>query len=279
MGLIGASLALRLAQAGHSVTGSVRSAKSRDVLQNLGFTEICTDAESSLAALRHCDVLALGLNINDCYPVLDRVLADDTLRKKLVVFDMCSSKKEICEYVHGKYPDAVFVGTHPMAGKEKQGPDAAEAGLFEGSTVFIVQGSEQNARQQEALSTVCSLWHETGALTVKLDADRHDQIMAYVSHGLHLAACLIAELSGKINTDDLPSSPAAGSYRDMTRIAASSGEMWKEITASNREHVAAWLRGLSAASAKLAGEIENGRADIPGLFAAAAAARTQIMHK
>jgi prephenate dehydrogenase len=101
--------------------------------------------------------------------------------------------------------------------------------------------------------------------------------MAHVSHGLHLAACLIARLSGRLNLDTLQVSPAAGSYRDMTRIAESSGAMWKEITLSNQEYVTAWLRDLGSEALRLANDLEAGRADIPALFAEASAARRRVM--
>jgi len=279
MGLIGTSLGLRLRQAGYSVSGAVRSERSRNILQQLGFSDIVTDSESCLRALAECEILALGLNIADCFPVIDQVMAVPALREKLIIFDMCSSKKQICDYMQRHYPDAAFVGCHPMAGKEKQGPEAAEASLFEGSTVFLADFvAEPSARQRAARQAVTQLWATTGARTATVAADEHDRIMAHVSHGLHLAACLIARLSGRLDTEGLIASPAAGSYRDMTRIAESSGTMWSEITASNRNHVSAWLRDLGAEAKRLADDLDAGTADIAALFAEAKAARSRIMH-
>jgi prephenate dehydrogenase len=280
MGLIGASLGLRLKQAGYQVAGAVRSERSRAVLQQLGFSDIYIGNDECLRTLAEYDILALGLNIEDCFPVIDRVMAVPALREKLIVFDMCSSKKLICEYMQQKYPGVAFIGSHPMAGKEKQGPEAAESGLFEGSTVFLVDPTgDRSPQQTDARAVVAELWTATGARTATVAADEHDRIMAHVSHGLHLAACLIARLSGRLNTDTLAATPAAGSYRDMTRIAESSGAMWKEITASNREHVTAWLRDLGSEALRLADDLDAGKADIPGLFAEASAARSRVMRK
>lgn len=280
MGLIGASLGLRLKQAGYQVAGAVRSERSRAVLHQMGFAQVVTATDDCLRLLEDCDMLALGLNIEDCYPAIESVMAVPALREKLIVFDMCSSKKMICDYMQQKFPEVAFVGSHPMAGKEKQGPEAAEAGLFEGSTVFLADpGPHASARQSAARTAVAELWSATGALTATVAADEHDRIMAHVSHGLHLAACLIARLSGRLDTDRLGASPAAGSYRDMTRIAESSGNMWAEITQSNHMHVTAWLRDLASDATRLADDLDAGKADIPGLFAEASAARSRVMRK
>jgi prephenate dehydrogenase len=272
MGLIGASLGLRLKEAGHRVTGSVRSEKSRLELEKMGFTGICVTEHDALAALAQADILALGLNLPDCYGVLDKVFSDPALAQKLIVFDMCSTKKEICDFVRKKYPGARFVGAHPMAGKETNGPAAAEATLYEGATVFIVPHSDAAITDQ-----VVSLWKSCGASTAVIDPAEHDHTMAYVSHGLHLVACLMAQMSGDVFDPNLGVYPAAGSFRDMTRIAASSGEMWRDITLSNKENVTAWLRKLGNEAVQLADGIDSGKVDIPALFAESKKARERIM--
>ncbi len=273
MGLIGASLALALREKGHQISGAVRSAQSREALRRMGFDRVTTDETEALKMLRECDMLALGLNVNDCFRILDLILADSALAGKLIVFDMCSTKADICEYARRHGAALNFVGTHPMAGKEKQGPEAADAALFAGQTVFITAISAS----QTAAVKVAELWQSIGGLTVPIEATAHDRTMAYVSHGLHLAACLIAGLSGKVFDPEMPVSPVAGSYRDMTRIAMSSGEMWQSITDSNRENIADWLSQLSARSAELASEIRAGKADVKKLFSDAERERRKFM--
>ncbi|MCX7631882.1 MAG: prephenate dehydrogenase/arogenate dehydrogenase family protein [Turneriella sp.] len=278
MGLMGASLGLRLRNAGYEVSGAVRSEKSQGVLARMGFAHVFRHEKDCLAALANCDLLALGLTVSDSCAVLDKVFSHKKLLDRLIVFDMCSSKQRICDYVKSRYPKAAFVGCHPMAGKEHQGPEHADPALFELATVFMVP-DKTSQRGQEALSVVAGLWQTVGAITAHIDAERHDRIMAYLSHGLHLAACLIAKQSLAVETSDLPASPAAGSYRDMTRVAESPGPMWQDIIASNSKNVADWLRSLSQESAKLASQIESGKADISALFAEAARARSRIMRK
>ncbi|AFM14544.1 prephenate dehydrogenase [Turneriella parva] len=277
MGLIGASMALRLKELGHEVAGSVRSEKSRDVLKSLGLQNIALADEFSAKLLEGRDLLVLGLNISDCLPAIDAAMATASLRKSLLVTDLCSTKEQICDYVAAHHPYMRFVGSHPMAGKEIQGPAAAEASLFTDCTVFITPARADAPTQANDVKTVTDLWREIGAKTCTIAPDEHDRRMAYVSHGLHLAACLIARLSGAAaGSADLPT-PAAGSYRDMTRIALSSGAMWQDIVTSNQKNVAEWLRALAAESTALAATLDAGNADIVTLFSEAASARAKVM--
>ncbi len=273
MGLIGASLALALREKGHQVSGSVRSARSRETLRRMGFDRVTTDETEALQMLAECEMLALGVNVDDCFRIMDLAMQGKPKDKPLFIFDMCSTKADICEYAARLPAAAHFVGAHPMAGKEKHGPEAADAGLFLGQTVFI---SGKNSAPA-AVEAVTELWQSVGALTVPIDAVIHDRTMAFVSHGLHLAACLIADLSGQVFDPAMPVSPVAGSYRDMTRIAMSSGEMWQSITDTNRENIADWLTQLSDRSARLAREIQAGKADIKKLFADAERERRKFM--
>jgi len=277
MGLMGASLALRLKELGHEVAGSVRSEGSRSLLQSRGLPEVVLASEFAPEHLFGTDLLVLGLNISDCLPAIDAVMAIPELRKSLVVIDMCSTKQQICDHVAQKHPQARFVGTHPMAGKETQGPAAADPLLFDNCTVYITPAVTGSETLMQDTAMVTELWRSVGARTCSIDATEHDRSMAYVSHGLHLAACLIARMSGELaGSPDAPS-PAAGSYRDMTRIAMSSGAMWQDIVMSNRENVVQWLKQLSSETNVLAEMLESGKADIVTLFGDAAAARARVM--
>jgi prephenate dehydrogenase len=277
MGLMGASLALRLKELGHEVAGSVRSEGSRKLLKSRGLPEVILAGEFAPEHLIGTDLLVLGLNISDCLPAIDAAMAIPELRESLVVIDMCSTKQQICDHVAQHHPQARFVGTHPMAGKETQGPAAADALLFENCTVYITPAVSSSDRLIQDTAMVAEFWRSVGARTCTIGALDHDRTMAYVSHGLHLAACLIARMSGEAaGSPDTPS-PAAGSYRDMTRIAMSSGAMWQDIVMSNRENVVHWLKQLSSETNLLAEVLESGKADIVSLFSDAATARARVM--
>jgi len=274
MGLMGASLALRLRELGHEVLGSVRSIESQKALGQMGFDKIFIDDAQSQAALTDCDLLVLALNIEHCERILRSLAQVPAVADKLLIFDLCSTKHEICSWVETKYTNLKFVGAHPMAGREVKGPKAADSQLYQGATVFLtpVKGSEH------LVGGIETLWRAVGARTQLINAIEHDRLMAAVSHGPHLMACLIAVQSGKASTSELELSAAAGSYRDMTRVAESSGSMWAGIVGSNASNTAAWLREIAAESEKIADQIENGQADIERLFAEAKVARKKIMH-
>jgi prephenate dehydrogenase len=278
MGLMGASLGLRLKEMGHHIAGSVRSEQSREILVTQGLVDITLAHGFRASQLEGFDVVFLGLNVSDCLPAIDEIMKIDSLAKTLIIADMCSTKQQICSYVAENYPHARFVGTHPMAGKELQGPAAADVTLFRDCTVYITSpNAPSNAERKQDAAVITQLWQKVGARTCAIAPAEHDRNMAYVSHGLHLAACMIAKMSGGAAGDSNTPSPAAGSYRDMTRIALSSGAMWQDITMSNRVHVAEWLKELSTASAELAAQVEHGSADIVSLFHDAAASRAKVM--
>jgi prephenate dehydrogenase len=280
MGLIGASLALRLKAHGYNVSGAVLSDRSRDVLLQRGFENIYVNEAEAIEALHAADILVLGTGVTECCRILDLVYADPQLRRHLTVFDLCSTKEQICAHASRYGAEARFIGCHPMAGKELQGPQAAESTLFEGASIFLTPLSTASATvNADLVAQVTSLWDATGAHTCVTNPADHDKTMAYVSHGLHLNSCLIARMSETIVSIAPPLSPAAGSYRDMTRIVQSSGAMWQEISESNRTNIVAWLRQLSSEAANLADKLEDGDSQISQLFDEARVAREQLMQR
>lgn len=275
MGLMGASLSLRLKELGHPVSGAVRSEKSRAALLQMGFSDVYVHDTEILQNLADADMLILGINIEHVDHALKLIASQPRLAERLLIFDMCSTKQEICSWVRDKYPALQFVGAHPMAGRELKGPTAAEATLYDGATVFL---SPINKDSDAALvERVAALWHSVGAHTQLISPEDHDALMASISHGPHLMACLIAKISDGPILKHLAFTPAAGSYRDMTRVATSSGAMWSGIVASNRKNTAAWLRQIAEASAGLAEEVEAGNSNIEELFSEAQAARKRVM--
>ncbi|HRP70100.1 MAG TPA: prephenate dehydrogenase/arogenate dehydrogenase family protein [Turneriella sp.] len=272
MGLIGASLGLKLKSKGYCVEGAVRSEKSRAVLKQMGFEKIYTSNEESLNALYNADILVLGLTLSDSLSILDLVFSSVIPQKRLIVFDTCSTKRSICNFVKEKYPDAPFVGVHPMAGKETSGPGAADAELYANATVYIVPRAQSAIHEK-----VEALWRDCGAVCTLIDAAEHDRLMAYMSHGLHLNACLLARMANDVASIAPTVYPGAGSFRDMTRIASSSGALWQEIVLSNKDNVVHWLKKLSTEADVLADKLEQNTLDIPALFHEANEARERIM--
>jgi len=138
-----------------------------------------------------------------------------------------------------------FIGSHPMAGAEVFGLDHAFAELYENAIVFL---TGQEGDDERALAAIRCLWRTVGARPVDIALDRHDALVARTSHVLHLVAGAAVDA---IADDDMAPLATAGGFRDLTRIAASSPDMWIDILKDNRDNVVAALDGLLAEQSRL----------------------------
>jgi len=159
-----------------------------------------------------------------------------------VVTDVGSVKGELCRRTSADYPPVdgapVFIGSHPMAGSEKTGHEAGSAELFQGRVCFVTPLADTPPSATEGL---VRFWHTLGCEVVSMHPDRHDEIVAHVSHLPHLAAaCLCALLAGK-NPDWR--NLAGPGLRDTTRVASGDPKLWRGILDANRDEV---LRALRA---------------------------------
>ena len=175
-----------------------------------------------------------------CTPVLTladqvkRVLADTTG----LVTDVGSVKGALCASID----DPRFVGGHPMAGSELEGLDGADGSMFEGA-VWVLTPSATTA--DTTFADVASIVADLGADVVALPADRHDQVVAVISHVPHLtAATLMGLASDRAEEHAALLRLAAGGFRDMTRIASGHPAIWLDICAENRTAILSALDGL-----------------------------------
>jgi len=189
------------------------------------------------------------------------------LKDGALVTDVGSVKGAICR----QGPEAVgrkahFVGSHPMAGSEKTGWENGKADLFEGRTCFVTPTA---ATPEEAAAKVVRFWRDLGAEVVTVDPDKHDEIVAHISH---LPQVVASSLCAFLSTCDHSWRNFAGAgLRDTTRIAASDPKLWRTILEENRDEVLRALRrfedelhALKAALAnrdyvEVAARLERGR--------------------
>jgi len=162
------------------------------------------------------------------------------LKPGAIVCDVGSVKGDISRLGHEVLGDKVhFVGAHPMAGSEKTGWENGNADLFEGRTCFVtpVAGTDP-----AAAAKVVRFWRDLGAEVVTVEPDRHDEIVAHISH---LPQVLASSLCSFLADCD-PSwrNYAAGGLRDTTRIAGSNPKIWMSILEENRDEVLRALRGF-----------------------------------
>lgn len=268
VGLIGGSFALALRRAGvvASLVGVDRNSEALAQAASLGVID--TAAESVSDAAAGADLIAIAVPVRAIGPVLHDVAL--AMEPTAVVTDVGSTKGDVVAAARGELRGhfARFVPGHPIAGRESSGVEAATPELFKGARVVLSPASETDP---DALDLVRACWEATGARVTLLDATRHDQIFAAVSHLPHLLSfALVSELASREDGQELLAY-AAGGFKDFTRIAASSPEMWRDIALQNRVALIEELDRYGARLAVFRDLVERG--DGPGLQRLMAEAR------
>jgi len=231
VGLIGGSfaLALRKVNAVGEVVGFGRRAATLEHAIQLGILDrIGTD----LAELNDADIVLLATPVGQMAELMARIAPH--LGKHTLVTDGGSTKSDVVAAARANLGDklAQFIPAHPIAGAEKTGPEAALADLYVGKKVVLTPMPENS---KAAVARVRDAWELCGANVSELTPQQHDEVFAAVSHLPHLLSfVLVHDLAQRDNRDLLLSFAASG-FRDFTRIAASSPEMWRDISLANRD--------------------------------------------
>ena len=230
VGLIGASLGLALKKAGvvTKVLGVGRSKTNLDQAQKMGAIDGVVDL---VGAAKQSDVIVL------CIPVAQMRSAFEVIEPHLeprtMITDAGSTKGDVilaAKEVLGKKV-CQFVPVHPIAGGAQHGASAAKADLFQGKHTIICP-LQENSPQDTALIT--GFWETVGSTVKKIGSVQHDAIYAAVSHLPHLLSyALMASVVNSEDADQKLGHVGAG-FKDFTRIAASSPEMWRDICLGNR---------------------------------------------
>ncbi len=235
LGLMGGSLGLALRERcpGVRVVGVARRAEVAEQAVSLGATHAAT---TSLAeGVAEADLVVLATPVRTLIQQIPEVARH--MRPGSVLTDMGSTKSAIMR-VMAQIPWHIQpVGGHPMCGKEVAGLDAAEATLYEGAT-WPLTPLERTA--PEATAGVKALVELVGGRPVMLEPDRHDRLVAAISHLPYLLAVALVGVADEIaSEDDLVWALAASGFRDTSRLAASDLAMMLDILATNRRYVAA----------------------------------------
>jgi prephenate dehydrogenase len=271
LGLIGGSLAraLRAAKAVDAVAAFDPDPKQRRLAAELGVVDRIAD--SAAAAVAGADIVVLAV------PVLRTA---DALRACLpglvpgsVVTDVGSTKQSVLKDVAavcGQVPPW-FVAGHPIAGTEKSGVAHSLADLFQNHRVILTPHPAQDAG---ALAAVSALWTAAGARVVRMDPAEHDAVFAATSHLPHILAYSFVDMLARLDVKDEIFPNAGGGFRDFTRIASSSPEMWHDIVRANAEAVGGLLERQIEELREVLGLIRGQRWDaVKLLFTRARAAR------
>ncbi|MFN3551054.1 MAG: prephenate dehydrogenase, partial [Endomicrobiia bacterium] len=161
-----------------------------------------------------------------------------------------SINKELKKYKNLK--NINFIGSHPIAGREKTGVEFAKNDLFKNSVCVICYNDKMV--NKDALEKIKFLWETVGAKIVRLDAKKHDRILAATSHFLHIISYLLTK---QINSRKEFINFVGGAYRDMTRIAASNPQLWSEICFINKTYVSQEIKKFVKQLNKLLKIINN----------------------
>ncbi len=231
VGLIGGSFALALKQQGAvaQVMGVGRRRETLERAKSLGLID--SIAGTIQEAVTGADLVLIAAPVAQTatlFAAIAPYLSADT-----VVTDAGSTKSDVVLAARQALGTKIsqFVPAHPIAGREQNGPEAALADLYAGKKV-ILKPLKENSDQ--AISRVAHAWQLCGAHIHRLDAAEHDAVFAAVSHLPHLLAyALVDDIAARPNADTLFHYAASG-FRDFTRIAGSSPEMWRDIALANR---------------------------------------------
>lgn len=234
VGLLGGSLGMAIRQRGlaESVCGVVRRSTIIADCERLGAVDVAT--RNLGPAVRGADLIVLCSPIGQMGSLTRELLP--FLEPEALVTDVGSVKGPIVEELEGLIAKAGghFVGSHPMAGSEKTGVQAARADLFEGALCAITPTPRSDP---DATQRVRQLWEAIGARVVSLSPGQHDDLVSRSSHLPHVVAAALANYVLSPAHPKEQSSLCAGGFRDTTRIAAGSPEMWRDIALANREHL------------------------------------------
>ncbi|MCC6072575.1 prephenate dehydrogenase [Massilia sp. GCM10020059] len=247
VGLIGGSFARALKGAGAAgtIVGVGRSPVAMARALELGIVDEV--AQSPAEAMRGADLVLIAAPVAQTGAILASILPH--LEPGTVVTDAGSTKSDVVQAAREALGGRIgqFVPGHPIAGRETNGPDAAIPDLYIGKKVVLTPLPENAPADVER---VAAAWGACGAVIHKLSASEHDKVFAAVSHLPHLLAyALVDDIANKPHAKQLFQYAASG-FRDFTRIAGSSPEMWRDISLANRE---ALLGELDAYLAQLTG--------------------------
>ncbi len=232
LGLIGGSMAIDLRKAGLAthVTGvDLNPSHARRALE-IGFVDELLPEDEAIAK---ADLIVLSIPVNSMTALLPVIL--DSVSEKVVVLDCGSTKFKVCQAVRHHPNRKQFVASHPLAGTENSGPDAAFAGLFQGKTNIIC---DRDLSSDHSLEIAFRIFEALEMKTIFMEADEHDKHVAYVSHLSHVSSFLLGQTVLDIEKDEKNIfNLASTGFASTVRLAKSSPDMWAPIFEQNVEYL------------------------------------------
>lgn len=279
VGLIGGSFALALRRAGLAgrIVGMGRSPENMQRALELGIIDEQTS--DFAAALSGADFVLLAIPVKQTARVMQQMAPH--LEANTIISDVASTKQNVVQAARANLGKRIerFIPAHPIAGTEFNGAEAAFPDLFQHKPVILTPLQEND---QQTVDRVADLWQHCGASVSSMLPEQHDQLLAAISHMPHMLAFSLMQHIRTLSQTLGEGNPlallrfAGSSLNDMTRVTASSPEMWRDICLENR---AALLAQIEAYQQELSG-LQQMLADHDGeslekLFAEARAIRQE----
>lgn len=265
LGLIGGSIAraLKKSRPDIRIMAYMRSREKLEQAKKDGVVDVILDGIDE--HLRECDLIFL------CTPVEYNAEYLSAIRPYLkdgaLITDVGSTKSGIHEEIRRQGLESVFVGGHPMAGSEKTGYGNSNDHLLENAYYIVTppegagagsSAGSPDPHEAPNVGRIVAVAQAIGAIPLILDYREHDRIVAAISHLPHLiASSLVNLVRDHDNEDGIMKQVAAGGFKDITRIASSSPEMWEQICMTNVEPIACILEDYIGSLNRILREIRN----------------------
>jgi len=269
IGLMGASLSLGLKKRGFSgrILGYARREQTRlQALESGVADDVFADPAE---AVREADIVVICVPIWTIAKLAEQIVP--ALKPGAVVTDVGSTKSELLKTMEPLFKDSAahFIGSHPIAGSEKTGIEAGNPDLYEGRLTVVCPS--------EGALVISNLWKAVGSEVVEMSPEEHDAMLASTSHLPHMVAAALA----RSVADGDPSKKAdfcGTGFKDTTRVASGSADMWVDIIDTNRAALEAELDRFHEELQGLIQILRNGNGDdIRQWLEGASADRNQIL--
>ena len=257
LGLMGASLALALKKRGF--TGTILGYARREETRSEAMKRKMVDAVFSTPeeAVQDADLIVVCLPIWAISDLAKQIIP--ALKAGAIVTDVGSTKSELLLQLEPLFgaKETTFIGSHPIAGSEKTGIDAGDSTLYEGRLTVICPTKKTPMEAQEM---VCDLWESVGAEVVEMSPNAHDAMLASTSHLPHMvAAALARSVAGKSPKEK--ANFCGTGFKDTTRVASGSANMWVDIIDTNRSALEAELNTFHEELQGLINILRQGNSD------------------
>jgi len=251
LGLIGGSLALAIKQTGFKgeISGIGRNEDNLIRAKEMGMID--TFSTNQAEGVHDADMIVLASPIGHFGEIVTNI--KNNLKTGSIVTDVGSVKTNIVKKLDAIMPPGVsFVGAHPIAGKECSGIDASSSELFKNAKCIITPSSRS---ADHAIEEVIRLWKSVGAVILHMSPEEHDLIFAAVSHLPHVIAYATVNSIMEVNPNILHFGGTG--LKDMSRIALSPADLWRDICAFNKDDVLKTLKIFSSSISNMTELIEK----------------------